>query len=453
MESEKNRKGILEWTQGILIFLFFALSTVFLMNVRGQYAYLYVAALIAVVAVVYAIVRRKAVILPSVLIPLVFLSLFSGWATSHFYPMPEAYTYAARIVPVLKLPYIFIIAYVYVRMKEDRSVLDAVVLGIKATVAVQLIWIPLQYAAYHKLGLDISDLVFNQWLHRDVVTLFVREGVYHPSGLAWHSGLIAPMFVIGFLMFKNPLIRIVLIMEAMIIGSSTAVAGVVAAAGLMILVAATHPKDTREEWSESLKNTPKAVMVLFGALLIGAVAYVILSGMYQTAVDSVVRLVNRVIHSKSDGSARAHFGYFKQYFEIIKQAPLLNVLFGYGADCSGYPFQEYYSYYMSLSAYTIECDYVNIALNHGIIGFVLYYSMLGYIAVKGAKTDPRYLVFILCILLQGIGYNVQWDYVFVFELVLFASLKANVNFFDFRWRKKYETTLAKNGFLRFLVRL
>lgn len=452
MESGK-KKGILEWTQGILIFLFFAFSTLFTVMVRGQYLYLYIAALIAMLTVVYAFVHRKTEVLPSVLIPLVFLSFFSGIITSKMYPMPEAYTYAAQLVPFLKLPYFFLVAYIYARMKDDRSVLDAVVLGIKATIAAQLIWIPLQYVCYHKFALDIGDLVFNQWLHRDVIATFIREGVYHPSGFSWHSGLIAPMFVIGYLMFKNPLVRIILILEAMIVGSSTAVAGVLAAAGLMLLVGLTHPKDTKEEFLENWKQTPKFLMVLFGIVVLAACVYVFASGMYLKVVEGVMNLVNRVVHASENGSSRAHFGYFKQYFEIIKQAPLMNVLFGYGADCSGHPFQEYYSYYTSLAAYTIECDYVNIALNHGIIGFVLYYSMLGYIAFKGVMKDPRYMVFVLCILLQGIGYNVQWDYVFVFELLLFASLKADVNFFDFRWRKKYDTTLSKVGFFRFLVRV
>ncbi|GEM_PF-808832 len=453
MESGNVKKDALVWAQGILIFGFFALSTLFTVMIKGQYLYLYIAALIAVLTIVYAITHKKTAALPSILIPLLFLSFFSGYLTSALYPLPEAYTYTALLVPLLKLPYLFMIAYIYARLKVDKSILDAVVLGYKVTIVLQLVWIPIQYIGYHKFGVDVGNLVFNEWLHCDVTASFIRENIYHPSGFSWHSGLIAPMFVIGFLIFKNPIVRIILIMEAMIVGSSTAVAGVIGAAGLMVLVAIVRPKQFREEVKESLENTPKIVLYLLGGAIAAGLVYVFASGLYRSAVDSVQYLLYRLLHSQENGSTRAHFGYFRQYFEIIRQVPLVNVLFGYGADCSGYPFQELYHYYMTLSTYVIECDYINIALNHGIIGFVIFYAMLGYIAVKGAEKDLRYPVFVLCILVQGIGYNVQWDYVLLFELVMFATLKADVNFFDFRMRKKHETTLAKNGFVRFLVRV
>ena len=53
-----------------------------------------------------------------------------------------------------------------------------------------------------------------------------------------------------------------------------------------------------------------------------------------------------------------------------------------------------------------------------------------YIAVRGAKQDYRYLAVMLPILLQGLGYNIQWDYVVMLELIMYFCIKKKISFFD-----------------------
>ena len=77
-----------------------------------------------------------------------------------------------------------------------------------------------------------------------------------------------------------------------------------------------------------------------------------------------------------------------------------------------------------------ECDYINILVSRGIVGFISYYSLLVYIMLKGLKIDVRYFIFIFVILFQGFGYNIQFDYLLLVEIIMFISIRENINFFE-----------------------
>ena len=81
-------------------------------------------------------------------------------------------------------------------------------------------------------------------------------------------------------------------------------------------------------------------------------------------------------------------------------------------------------------SWSVECDFVDLLISRGIFGFVAFYYFMLYIAVKGFKIDKLYTIAIIVIMIEGIGYNVQWAYVFFIELILFACVKAKISFFN-----------------------
>ena len=50
--------------------------------------------------------------------------------------------------------------------------------------------------------------------------------------------------------------------------------------------------------------------------------------------------------------------------------------------------------------------------------------------LKGIKIDIRYFIFIFVILFQGFGYNIQFDYLLLIEIIMFISIREDINFFD-----------------------
>ena len=150
----------------------------------------------------------------------------------------------------------------------------------------------------------------------------------------------------------------------------------------------------------------------------------------QTLGNSIVYLWERLFGEGTDASTEAHFGYYMDYFTIIRESSLFQVLFGYGYGCSGYPITMMYDRYVTLDCWSIECDIINILVSRGIIGFIGYYAFLIYVMIKGWKIDYRYFVVMFTILIQGIGYNIQWDYVFLMEVLMLFTIKLGINFFD-----------------------
>ena len=142
-------------------------------------------------------------------------------------------------------------------------------------------------------------------------------------------------------------------------------------------------------------------------------------------------LWTRLFSTEKDASTAAHLGYYSDYFKILKQSTLSQVIFGYGTGCSGYTITSLYGRYANGGTWAIESDYVNILVSRGIFGFVSYYWFLLWILVKGIKIDRRYGIFIVTILLQGFGYNIHFDYLLLIELFMYILISKHINFFDY----------------------
>ena len=67
--------------------------------------------------------------------------------------------------------------------------------------------------------------------------------------------------------------------------------------------------------------------------------------------------------------------------------------------------------------------------------------------LKGIKIDIRYFIFIFVILFQGFGYNIQFDYLLLIEIILFISIREDINFFD--TVDKINNQKVNRGFIKY----
>lgn len=67
--------------------------------------------------------------------------------------------------------------------------------------------------------------------------------------------------------------------------------------------------------------------------------------------------------------------------------------------------------------------------------------------LKGIKIDIRYFIFIFVILFQGFGYNIQFDYLLLIEIIMFISIREDINFFD--TVDKINNQKVKRGFIKY----
>ncbi len=426
-----------------MLFLYTASSSVFVLTFRMQHIHLYIGNVILIGVALYMLVRWKLILLRGVLVHVLFFSVLFAMISALLNPeLTEGYRYSAVMGVYIMIPLYFMAAFVSCSMEEGRKAGDAVALAFRLIVLVQAVWIVLQYVLYHLKGIDLNQLVFKDILHREINVSFIRSGVYYPSGFTWHSALLAPLLVIGVLMFKNTLIRLWFLVCAAICGNTTALIGVVMALGLLFLSALIRGELRPSVLKETIRKTPRWRIVMTIVLLAAFIAGAAWSGILSSVWDRVLYAVGRFSKGgQGDGSTRAHLSYFTSYFEIVGKTPWYRTVFGWGEGCSGFLFEKYYDVHFNGSTFIIECDIVDYLLSRGVVGFLAQYGFMALLAVKGAKTDRRHWILVLCLFVMAFGYNIHWNYLFFFELMIYAALQNGLNFFEtgaFRFRERGE---------------
>lgn len=288
---------------------------------------------------------------------------------------------------------------------------------------VQLIWVPLQFVAYHFAGVDINNLIFVKTLKCVEEASFVRDWVWYPSGLTWHSAILAPMFVIDLLIFKNKIIMLLIVVDAFLCGSSTAIVGVV----LTIAIEFLH-------WLFCEKKIFNKYGYITSILAIFAVGAIFKMNPYliDNMSKQFIFLIGRISGISNDASTKAHLQYYFDYLNIAKKSSLAEILFGYGEGTSGYMISKIYGRYNDLKSWSVESDVVDKLLSRGIFGTITFYLYLFRIGIRGRKINYKYMVLVLIIFIQGFGYNIQFDYIFLMESFIYITALYGIDFFEIK---------------------
>lgn len=409
----KNSKEI-----QILLFLLIFVSPILVLQVFRKTLFLWIQILFCAIC---CFRYKKVNIIKTPLILLLFIEplIAGGFALSS--TMTIEYKKTAIDLAIMAIPLYISACFISYMIKKEKSTIEIVIGAIKSVIIVEIIWFMIQLLLYRTTGTDINKMIFVDTLHMVDNASFVRSWIWYPSGLSWHSAALAPLFVIGILVFDNTIIRSFILLESFLCGNSTTLLGVTCCFILLFLNAL---------YTKKIKIKKQQFLVFLLIILLFCMAI-----MTTDLGDKMSMILNnlwtRLFSTEKDASTAAHLGYYSDYFKILKQSTLSQVIFGYGTGCSGYTITSLYGRYANGGTWAIESDYVNILVSRGIFGFVSYYWFLLWILVKGIKIDRRYGIFIVTILLQGFGYNIQFDYLLLIELFMYILISKHINFFDY----------------------
>ncbi len=404
-----------EW----LIALMFFFSSILVVQFDGRPLFIF---LELALCVVMFFILKKAFVLTDINLNLYFVLLSASAITAVFSNMSFSYKKAAVVMAIYMIPLYFAATYCIHLIKQNRSILHLIIKALKVMILAHCLWMPLQYVLYKAFEFDINKFLFVDVFGFLSNASFIRDWTYYPSGLNWHSAVLAPLFVLGLLLFKSLPVRILILFDTFICGNSTALIGVGFCIALLIL----NKLLRREPLIVWTKKTKRQVIAL---VIVGTIVGVFF-GIFNTVLDKVIYLFMRLFSPNKDASTEAHLAYYTDYFRVLKGSNIFQIIFGYGSGCSGYPYTVMYNRYTSHGNWSVESDIMSILVGRGIAGFACFYSFLVRLTVKGGKKDFRYLALMLPILLQGFGYNIQWDYVILLEVILFGCLNADINFFE-----------------------
>lgn len=311
--------------------------------------------------------------------------------------------------------------YINEQIKKNACTVQLIRAAFKAMALVQIIWVPTQYIVHHISGLDINNLIFVNLFHFTEDASFVRAWEWFPAGCCHHPAVIAPMFVIAYCLFDSPSIKLLIVIDSIICGSSTAFVGVLVTAVCIFLNKACMQKK---------RLVRKDHLIISGIVIVILMLFLLSQKNMWTAIsERVFYLYARVSGASKDGSTSAHFQYYLDYLEIVKKSNVFQILFGCGEGCSGMWASQIYGRYSELGNWAIECDIVNILVNRGIVGFALFYLFMFKMGIKGWRINKCYSIITIAIFIQGFGYNVQWEYIVLMEIVFYYCICNRIDFF------------------------
>lgn len=402
-------------------------SSMVVLQISGISFFLY----LEVIFCAYMITKRKKVVfLKYPLVNLIYIGLFISAISAVIHEMPDSYKKTAVVLSIYALPTYFTLSFLCNEIKWNISIISVIIKGLKISALLNLFWVPLQYIAFHFFGIDINDILFTQIFHFVENASFIRSWQYFPSGFSWHSAVMAPLLVYAMVLFKNPYIRILIIVDAAICGNSTALVGVCCC---MVIMAFFYFKN-KKNYKKYL--TTKTLIICTSLLLLLIVA--LFNGLLNIVFERFEYMYARLFSGSKDESTEAHLRYYTDYFKIVKDSSIFQILFGYGYGCSGYPISAMYGLYESKSNWAIESDFVNIIVSQGIMGFIAMYTLILHNIIKGYKISYKYIAVMVPVMIQGLGYNVQWEYVLFMEILMYIAIKHNINIFDLSEKPEQE---------------
>lgn len=336
-----------------------------------------------------------------------------------------SYKKCVIIVTCLYIPIYFIYAFFEASVYDSRKMFRTIARAIRLTCVIQLVWCLLQLFAYKILGIDINQIIFGDFFHFVDVASCYKDGKFLPSGFCWHAAFVAPITIFGYLFSNNIWIKGLAVVDAIVCGNSTALIGIVACVCADILFRLI------KIINNTFFKTRKSILYI-GIFLLGMGTFLAFKfDLVDFVWDKLWYTYQRATGGVADASADAHIRYYTSYLEVLDFSTVIQVVFGYGFGCSGYPFSVLYDQYSYLKSWVTETDIMNILLSRGVLGFLGYYSFLAYIALQGLRLDYRYFVLIASLALCGITYNIQFDWVFLLELLIYLSVKYRDNLFEY----------------------
>lgn len=312
---------------------------------------------------------------------------------------------------------VYVIFYLMASAFSDKQI-EIYFRGFMYGSLIQIAWVIVQYMIYTVTGLDINMQLFSTLYSRS----YIKEGGFGASGLAWHPSNLAALLVVLFWTFDNWYWKFFVLVTAILSNNSTVIICVVVCIAINLLI-------SEKDKVRSVKIGKKTIVIAFIAIFV-MLTLLIKTDLFSIAGSRISFIYHRLFGGYYDGgSTNAHIRYYTTIPNVIARYPLTKVLFGFGEGCSGYVMTSLFGQYSNSGAWELECDIVNILWNKGIVGFFLFYGWLISIIKRGWVVNHKYAYTMFAIIVGGIFYNIQYDWVIVLEIIIDIAIYRRIDLF------------------------
>ena len=156
------------------------------------------------------------------------ISLYVVWILSTIFclmsDIPVSYKKNSIIAIAFLVPTFLSVSFYERYLKSERFV-GFIRKALTLTCVIEVILCLVQFVLYKGAHIDLNQLIFRDILHMVENPSQYKVGVYHPSGMCWHSVFIAPVAILTFVLSQNYIIKILAIMAAVVCNNATAMIG------------------------------------------------------------------------------------------------------------------------------------------------------------------------------------------------------------------------------------
>lgn len=320
-------------------------------------------------------------------------------------------SYAIQIV-LIWMPFLIL-------LNNDKNYFkhkDYFIKGFKISIFIHAVWGTLEIILWSIMKFKLNEQILgnlfkNNVSHSPTSFTYINGAFYiRPSGINFEPAYFGVLILIGFFITNKFWIKGYYLILLLISLSRTSLLGLIL---VFFYILIKNRKNRR-----FLKRT---VFAIVAAIVLLSVT-IMTSPQIKDRIDSAIfrsNISNADINK--DGTDR-HLLYYPLSVEIMfSRSNVLQTIFGYGPRISGYPFQNNQDIVKQINiekflpGWSVESDSVDIFVGNGLIGFLLYYSLL--LANITKIKDKNLLMINVILLICGITYG-------FYSLIFFAILLA-----------------------------
>lgn len=310
----------------------------------------------------------------------------------------------------------------YIVMNTKPQYAEKLIKGIKVSCILTLCWCCLQLVFYYLFNNDLNKVIFGE-----LFKIVNAKGDYYngkliPSGFYYHRAILMPSLIFLFFSTTNPYLMLLIIIIGCLTRSTALIIGLLLALGSRVFISNA---------GNLFKTINKKQIILILTIMI---IVVIDSIMNSSKIEELAKYIYMrfadTMTNKADNSSAVHFLYYRNLESILKNMNIKNILFGTGFGTSGQHYTWFNGQYAGLESWVVESDYINILLNQGVIGLILW----GFIFIKLVILSKKYkywenIAFIFVIAFVGIMYNIQFTWFIIAELGMYILTKNEIRVF------------------------
>ena len=318
---------------------------------------------------------------------------------------------------------IFIVA--NLMQNNTKRELNIFIFGLKCSCIVSVIWCLIQYVSFNIFHLNINDLIFIEKLHL-VENASFGENL---TGMAWHPVNLVPVLLLCVLFFDHWLMWGICFFISVNASSSTTM--------IALFLALILLKGRYIIRKNGLPVSMPARKLLFIFLSLIAVS-VALYFLFPSISDEAKRLISRLSGAGTeDESTYLHKRYYTSIYYVFSHSSIYEIMFGYGYHQSGLVFAKFFNQFSGLSSWSVESDPMDYLYGNGVIGFTLFYCFLVNNMLRSRNKEYKLFCFYLIVIVCGITYNIQFEWVMQLELIFEVLRKKNIVVFGNSDNKAY----------------